>query len=128
MSGTNVWLKLRNSKKYKPEPYLLDIKGDVWHLPYGFALNHTVEEILDMCEKADHTAHNLLVCELEYWINLTYCLMKLLKNVFLPKKMTLKQFIKQSEQVFIGLHGGIGETESYKQCLKKPKYPLMPGL
>ena len=52
MSGTNVWLKLRRSGKYNPEPYLLDTKGNVWHLPYYMTLNHTVEEIEEVAKNA----------------------------------------------------------------------------
>ena len=40
MSGTNVWLKLRRSKKYAPDPYLLDLNGDVWKLPYDCFKSH----------------------------------------------------------------------------------------
>jgi len=53
MSGTNVWLKLRKSKKYAPKPYLLDPEGKVWQLPYHLTLNHTTEEIIDTCKQYD---------------------------------------------------------------------------
>ncbi|NDC39249.1 MAG: hypothetical protein EBZ48_14590, partial [Proteobacteria bacterium] len=52
MSGTNVWLKLMRSQRYEPHPYLLDLKGRVWELPYAMTLNHTVEEITYICERA----------------------------------------------------------------------------
>ena len=52
MSGTNVWLKLRRSSRYLPEPYLLDPQGEVWQLPYALCLNHTVEEIYENCLEA----------------------------------------------------------------------------
>ena len=119
MTGTNAWLKLRNSKKYHPEPYLLDLNGDVWHLPYGFALNHTVEEILDMCEKADHTAHKLTRLRTRILDKLNLLPGQASENVFLPEKMTLKQFIKKSDQVFLGLHGGIGENGELQKMLEK---------
>src|SRR5438128_10224328 len=44
MSGTNVWLKLRRSEKFEPVPYLLDLDGGVWRVPYALLLHHTVEE------------------------------------------------------------------------------------
>ena len=50
MSGTNVWLKLRKSKTYKPKPYLLDFENNIWELPYALILNHTVEEIISNAE------------------------------------------------------------------------------
>jgi len=54
MSGTNVWLKLRNSKIYEPKPYLLDFENNVWELPYTFTLNHTVEEIMRIKENKEY--------------------------------------------------------------------------
>ena len=52
MSGTNVWLKLRGSLSYKPYPYLLGPRGEVWELPYSYILNHTVEEIIQSAKRA----------------------------------------------------------------------------
>jgi len=52
MSGTNVWLKLRRSEKFEPVPYLLDLDGGVWRVPYALLLNHTVEEIVAACRTA----------------------------------------------------------------------------
>ncbi len=49
MSGTNVWLKLRNSEHFSPQPFLLDKNSNFWELPYAYALNHTVEEIFANC-------------------------------------------------------------------------------
>ena len=49
MSGTNVWLKLRQSQTFEPYPFLLDMEGEVWELPYSLTLNHTVEEIHENC-------------------------------------------------------------------------------
>ena len=54
MSGTNVWLRLREYPEYDVEPLLLEPtpigcqldKTYVWHLPYAAVLRHTVEEVL----------------------------------------------------------------------------------
>src|SRR3989338_5596488 len=59
MSGTNVWLKLYKSKKYEPKPYLLDFDKNVWELPYAYALNHTVEEIVSVCKETKNSARLL---------------------------------------------------------------------
>jgi len=50
MSGTNVWLKLRTSEKYAPQPHLLDTENNIWQLPYHLCLSHTVEEIMENCK------------------------------------------------------------------------------
>ncbi|MEZ4753431.1 MAG: hypothetical protein R3A13_03865 [Bdellovibrionota bacterium] len=124
MSGTNVWLKLRNSKKYDPKPFLLDTHLNVWQLPYGFALNHTVEEILDMCEKAVRTAPRLTRLRTRILDKLNLLHGQASETDFLPKKMSLKQFIIQSKHVFIGLHGGIGENGELQKMLERAKVPF----
>ena len=40
---------------------------------------------------------------------------------FLPEKMTLNDFIKNSEHIFIGLHGGVGEDGTLQKELEKKK-------
>jgi D-alanine--D-alanine ligase len=52
MSGTNVWLKMLRAADYMPAPYLLAPGHEIWQVPYCFALNHTVEEILARCAAA----------------------------------------------------------------------------
>lgn len=66
MSGTNVWLKLRSFPDLAVEPFLLApaaevVDGEtskdagereVWALPYASVLRHTVEEVVEGCEKA----------------------------------------------------------------------------
>jgi len=67
MSGTNVWLKLRDSPHVTAQPYLLappDVSDShainnpdstaeltVWRLPYAGMLRHTVEEVVEACER-----------------------------------------------------------------------------
>jgi D-alanine--D-alanine ligase len=122
MSGTNVWLKLRKSKKYQPKPYLLDLDDKhVWRLPYSKTLNHTVEEILSMCkeagknkdltEKLREKVIDKLACKPEH----------LSEEIFLPEKIALKDFIKNSKYIFSGLHGGIGENGDLQTMLTKEK-------
>lgn len=110
MSGTNVWLKLRNSNTYNPKPFLLDLNGYVWELPYVYALNHTVEEILHNCENAEKNKKNILVLREEVLNKLSVKQSDLEEYFFLPKKTSLNTFIKNSPFVFIGLHGGDGEN------------------
>lgn len=111
MSGTNVWLKLRHNPHYRPEPYILSPDNHVWHLPYGYTLNHTVEEILAHCaEAATITARlNKLTPPIRQRLHLPP-----LENTPAPHRMSLDKFCKDSKEegafVFIALHGGAGEN------------------
>jgi D-alanine--D-alanine ligase len=113
MSGTNVWLKLRGSQTYQPRPFLLDMDGKhVWRLPYQLALNHTVEEIIYNCEHYAENAKRLEMLETKARLRLGLTDTKDTEEFFAPEKMTLNDFVNESENkfVFIGLHGGIGEN------------------
>lgn len=119
MSGTNVWLKLRNSKKYNPKPYLLDKNGDVWYLPYMYTLSHTVEEIYDNCITAKENLERLSKYS------------KIISNElgipeFLPQaptKYSFNEFLelakKENAFIFLGLHGGKGEDGTIQNELDK---------
>jgi D-alanine--D-alanine ligase len=121
MSGTNVWLKLRNSKKYVSAPFLLDTKGNVWELPYSFALNHTVEEIMKNCETAPRDEARLASFERRVAIRMALEEGEASERFFYPRKMSLAEFIKQAEFVFIALHGGMGEDGTLQARLEKQK-------
>lgn len=109
MSGTNVWLKLRQSKQYSPKPFLLRDE-EVWELPYAYTLNHTVEEIAANCEKAksDLTRLENLVKRVHLRLGLENGDQQ--DYLAIPRKLTLKEFIKEASFVFIALHGGMGEN------------------
>ena len=124
MSGTNVWLKLRKSEKYEPTPFLLDTHHHVWRLPYALTLNHTVEEIMETCESARNDEARLADLIRRVATKLSVKEGELSEPWFLPEKMTLKQFIQQSDFVFIGLHGGIGENGELQKMLEKAKKPF----
>ena len=119
MSGTNVWLKLQKSKKYNVNAYMLDKAFNVWHLPYMFCLNHTIEEIYENCVNAENLKERLIgirknICE-KLGIEA--------KEIELPTKYTLDEFIKLSKKqnayVFLGLHGGKGEDGTIQTLLDK---------
>lgn len=117
MSGTNVWLKLRRSKKYQPQPYLLDPKGNVWHLPYHLCLNHTVEEITENCENYQNAKAKLGEFEDRARLRLGLPEAKNEEEFFEPQKLTLKKFFNESDFVFIALHGGDGENGNFQKVL-----------
>ena len=120
MSGTNVWLKLRASQRYQAEPYFLDFNGDVWHLPYTYALNHTVEEVLENCLAARSVTEQLAALRSPVLARLG---LSAEEGLPLPEKMTFEAFVALSQQqkafVFLGLHGGQGEDGRIQQQLTK---------
>lgn len=125
MSGTNTWLKLRKSKKYEPHPYLLDLDNDtVWRLPYSKTLNHTVEEISASCHAAKDTEITLRPLRNHVLKKLGALPGHLNEELFLPEKMTLQDFIKKSDYIFIGLHGGMGENGKLQNLLEKMHKPF----
>jgi len=124
MSGTNVWLKLRGSKMYKPFPYLLDKNKDVWELPYLYILNHTVEEIIENAENAQIDIKRLFFLIEKVKIKLFLNKTDTTEEFFMPKKHPLDQILKKHDFVFLALHGGFGEDGTIQRILenKKIKY------
>lgn len=120
MSGTNVWLKLRHSEKYHPEPYLLDKQNYIWHLPYTFSLNHTVEEIEANCLMASAINNRL-----KKFIKIIRAKLGLVEisaqEIDIPKRISAEKFLEETRQekafLFLGLHGGDGENGVWQQKL-----------
>jgi len=119
MSGTNVWLKLRDSHKYSPRLYLFDGDNGVWSVPYDVALCHTTEDIMADCleYKALHDKLSRIVGDLRERLGVKNNLND--KEFFVPKHTTLKKFINKSKFVFLGLHGGAGEDGTIQALLTK---------
>lgn len=124
MSGTNVWLKLRRSAEYEPRPYLLDLENKVWRLPYALTLYHTAEEIGENCRAAKQNEKRLKKLTAGIIKSLKAGKNNLTETWFLPEKMTLKDFIKKSPYVFIGLHGGAGENGVLQKMLEQAEVPF----
>ena len=124
LSGTNVWIKLKSSKNYSPNPILLDQKLNYWLLPHYYCLHHTVEEIEYLIKKIDQKELEKLIRKIK----------KLRKNLnlnqddyseplFLPKKLNLSNIAKNHDFTFLGLHGGIGEDGTLQKKLEKLNSP-----
>ena len=124
MSGTNVWLKLRGSKIYKPCPYLLGNDKEVWELPYSYILNHTVEEIIENAKNAEKDSTKLALLVGKVKLKLAEQEGETTEEFFLPKKLQLSDLVKKYAFIFLGLHGGIGEDGTIQKILsdKKIKY------
>ncbi|MDE6579377.1 MAG: hypothetical protein K2K41_02470, partial [Ruminiclostridium sp.] len=124
MSGTNAWLKLLNSSKYYPIPYILfSEEGEytVYEVPYAAALKHTTEEIYE---------HIVLENVPAYVRKLKSSILKRLDAVNIakvvdikPTKQTLAKFIQDTREhnadIFIGLHGGFGENGELQALLEQ---------
>ena len=124
MSGTNVWLKLLQSDRHAPVPFLYDQQGHIWELPYSLTLNHTVEEIYANC----------LACkeERDAWQPLAESVCSRLKikspGDHQPRQMPLDHFlesaVKEKAFVFIALHGGEGENGTLQRNLERYQIPF----
>lgn len=121
MSGTNVWLKLRGSEKYQPQPFLWDTKGDIWRLPYQLALNHTVEEIAENCEKYETAKHRLKDFEERSRMRLGLLEINKAEEFGDPQKMTLENFIKEASFIFNASHGEFGEDGQLQKIMTDNK-------
>lgn len=127
MSGTNVWLKLRRSLRYRPEPYLLDPRGAVWHLPYAECLNHTVEEIYENCRNAPARAPRVAALAAPVRGRLFGDAAPEVDGPDLPRCMSLEAFAEEAAAegafVFLALHGGIGENGTIQARLDRHGIP-----
>ncbi|OGI74404.1 hypothetical protein A3D42_00115 [Candidatus Nomurabacteria bacterium RIFCSPHIGHO2_02_FULL_41_18] len=121
MSGTNVWLKLRGSKLYKPLPYLLGKDREVWELPYSYILNHTVEEITENAKKAQKDFARLRFLVEKVKLGLALKRGEVTEEFFIPRKLSIGDLIKQHKFIFLGLHGGIGEDGTIQKILEEKK-------
>ena len=97
--------------------YLLDFDNNVWELPYALILNHTVEEIIGNAESSFNEQKNIEKILKKVKIELMLSEVEATEPFFIPKKIPLAEFIKESSFVFIGLHGGEGENGTFQKML-----------
>jgi len=119
MSGTNVWLKLRSSKKYRPIPYLMDLDGSIWQVPYQLLLNHTVEEIVENCRSAALHERRVSRFEQNARERLGFYEPANAAEFGKPEHLSLDQLLERHDHIFIGLHGGMGEDGQLQAMLEK---------
>ena len=124
MSGTNVWLKLRRSKRFRPTPFLLDTESRVWRLPYAYTLNHTVEEVMEMCRDARSVEGRLGPYRRRFYRRMGEEALAPVEKASLPMALSLEEFINRSPYVFIALHGGMGENGILQRLLEKKGVPF----
>ena len=112
MSGTNVWLKLRQCSLTHPKPYFMDRDSRIWALPYTYALNHTVEEVYDLLCQSQSLAQRAegLVNRIREELGLTPVDISTIYPVCHGRSIAEFCEAYQNQYVFLGLHGGIGEN------------------
>lgn len=124
MSGTNVWLKLRNSAFFEPHPFVFYSKETILTVPPCYLLNHTIEEIFDQSrkhkesqEQIDFFKHDILH-KLNISQDLPFTNSETLSfDAFCQKALTEKAF------VFLALHGGEGEDGTLQSILQSYNIP-----
>ena len=99
ISGANVLIKLRSSNKFNPIPFIL-YNNDIFKVPFYFVMKHSLEDIMYLINNIDK--YNLLTN----------------KNIKI-QKYSLEQLATEYKQVFIALHGGIGEDGTIQKVLEK---------
>lgn len=117
MSGTNVWLKLRQSKRYEPVPLLVQNLNRVWKIPYSLLLNHTCEEIIDACSRAEVDESRLRRFEEKVRERLGATAETTFEGYFSPQKFSLEAALQDLSFAFIALHGGHGEDGTLQHKL-----------
>jgi D-alanine--D-alanine ligase len=124
LSGTNTWLKLLNSSKYYPVPYILTSEKNeycIYEIPYAIALNHTTEEIHSQIKNSGFSG-NMLILQHEIKTmleaeNIARC--PSVEPTFISLENFLNRTKKQDADIFICLHGGFGENGALQEILEQ---------
>ncbi len=125
MSGTNVWMKLKLSRKYQPVPLLLSRDQKIYYIPQFLCLQHTVEEIE---EKIKQFRNSNYFEKLEKECARILHELKIDKNdvnepLFVPRQTSIESISKDYGFLFLGLHGGAGENGTFQAMLDKIHLP-----
>ncbi len=117
MSGTNVWLKLRNSLEYEPVPFFIALDGKIYQPSYQHLLYHTVEEV----EQAILSNHQILQYRFDPFADLELPPVNIIS-------FTNDEFCQKAQKdnafVFLGLHGGDGENGVWQELLESYQLPF----
>lgn len=125
MSGTNVWMKLKSSEKYKPVPLFLGPDATIYHIPQFLCLHHTVEEIQEKIQKFRETDFVRQLQETERPIlqQLGIKPQEVEEKIFVPEQTTLEEIAQKYSFLFLGLHGGDGENGVIQARLNQLRLP-----
>ncbi|RYE93436.1 MAG: hypothetical protein EOO75_04380, partial [Myxococcales bacterium] len=109
LSATNVWMKLRASSRYAPSFFLMASEDEIWSVPYGLCLGHTVAEVASSCRNWPTLGPRLTALAAPLRRRLGLGDGDLHAAMTPPERSTRAAFLAAHERVFLGLHGGIGE-------------------
>lgn len=126
MSGTNVWMKLKSSQKYKPVPLFQSTNDKIYHVPQFLCLHHTVEEIEEKIEKFQDVNfyNNLRLMQTNIFNRLNINPDYIEEQIFIPYETTLEEISHKYGFLFLGLHGGDGENGELQSKLEALKLPF----
>ncbi len=126
MSGTNVWMKLKSSDRYKPIALFMNTKDEIYEIPQFICLHHTVEEMEEKIKKFSEEKffNGLKAYQEMIFHNLNINQTDIEENIFIPKKTHLDQIADTYKFAFLGLHGGDGENGNIQAQLEALKLPF----
>ena len=117
LSGTNVWLKLMRSSRFAPQAYFLENESTIWELTYPIALRHSAEQIVDACRSAYAAADRRARLAGEVVDRLSLAPWQRTAGTGLPRRLSMDEFLKGVDVVFLALHGGAGENGTLQREL-----------
>jgi len=125
MSGTNVWMKLKSSNKFKPVPLFLSFDQKIFYIPQFLCLQHTVEEIEEKIKELKNGNYfdklekerNIILKDLQINPSETE------EALFVPRQTSIESISKDYGFLFLGLHGGAGEDGRFQSMLDKIHLP-----
>ncbi|MCC7197042.1 hypothetical protein IT413_02480 [Candidatus Peregrinibacteria bacterium] len=120
MSGTNVWMKLKNSKKYKPIPFFYSFEQRLYRVPQFLCLHHTVEEIEEKISLFSQPGffQELVRKQQDVFGKLNIQSENLEEQLFMPEEEKFEDISKKYSFLFLGLHGGAGENGTIQKKLE----------
>ncbi len=125
MSGTNVWMKLKSSRKYQPIPLFLSFEQKIYYIPQFLCLQHTVEEIEEKIRllKNSHQFEKIEKESSRILRELDIQKKDVQEPLFVPRQTSIESISKDYGFLFLGLHGGAGENGTFQAILDRIRLP-----
>jgi len=122
-SGRNVYEKLSSTEKYAATPYFLAREGKeliLYTIPINILLKDNADDIR---EKLVHFHTHEVIREIVQQCASITQRFSGLDELPVPRKLSFEDLAKESEVVFIGLHGRPGEDGEVQQHLERVGLP-----
>lgn len=118
MSGTNVWLKLKNNPTYNVRIFFVKSNGLINEIYEDIALYHTCEEIESKLNNLKNTVCDLTTM-MPHSIPDKMQDLQLTKNYEISQEEFCIKGQKENAYVFLALHGGDGEDGTWQHRLQE---------